>query len=756
MNNNLRLWYEKPAKDWNEALPLGNGRLGAMVFGGSPKNGLLHEKIQLNEDSVWSGGYTDRNNPDCYDNLEKIRRLIREGKITEAQQLAVYAMTGIPNTERNYQMLGDMELQHTGIQGEVTNYTRELDLTTAKVTVSFSANDILYKREVFISQPDNVLVLRLTANKPGALNFHLKLVRDRFSNKVWKDSDDRIAFDAWNGGEDGIHLCCMAQGTCDGTLRAIGEYLVIRDSSEAVIRLTAATSYRYEDPIEACRELLSQSTDKDYGALYKAHLAEYQPYFEASSMELCGDAEKEALPTDQRLELFNESQTDAGLHALYYHFGRYLLIACSRPGSLPANLQGIWCDQVKPPWDSKYTININTEMNYWPAENCSLSGCHQPLFDHLERMYPNGQVTAQKLYRARGWVAHHNTDIWGDTAPQDTYLPATYWVMGAAWLCTHIWEHYLYTLDKAFLKKYYYLMKDACLFFVDYLQEDEKGRMLVSPTVSPENTYLLPGSGERANFCEGCAMDSQILTELFRGTIAAGRILGDADSFRDQLTSILQKIPGPQIDSKGRIMEWLDEYEEGEPGHRHISHLYGLYPGHQMDVRHTPELAAAARKTLEYRLAHGGGHTGWSRAWIINFWAQLWDREKVQENLDLLLIRSTLPNLFDNHPPFQIDGNFGGIAGISRAVVQSAYDPEQEMGEVILLPALPQRWKEGALTGIGARGGLKLSVSWKNNTLEKAEITASHPYCGIVWLGDCSKKITMDAGETIILTENQF
>lgn len=734
------LWYDAPAdvKNWNEALPIGNGKLGAMVFGGAEK-----ERIQLNEDSVWSGGFIDRVNPDSYSHLEEVRRLIREGEIEEAQLLAKYTMTGTPQSERCYQMLGNITLDTTHLPGEITGYRRELDLENAVCRVSFRSGDVEYTREVFASQPQNVLVIRYRASRPHALNFHMKVDRDRFFNTAWKENGNRVAFEGTNGGENGLSFCCMAQGQCSGgTLEALGEYLVVRSADEATILLTAATSFREKDWIGYCRDRLSQCAGFTADQLFEEHKREYQAYFHKCTLQLAGDEEAERLPTNKRLERFQNGGEDNGLIALYFHFGRYLLISSSRPGSLPANLQGIWTDGVRPAWDSKYTININTEMNYWPAEMCGLSDCHLPLFDHLKRMYPHGKYVAQTMYHARGWVAHHNTDLWGDTAPQDVHIPATYWTLGAAWLSTHIWEHYAYTLDKAFLEDHFYLLRDACLFFLDHLIEDEQGRLVLSPSTSPENTYILPKNGKPAQFCQGSAMDSQILTELFRGCITACDILGGEEKLKESLSKALEKIPSPQIDSMGRIMEWLDEYQEKEPGHRHISHLYALYPGHQISLEDTPELAAAARKTLEYRLSHGGGHTGWSRAWIINFWAQLHDKENVEENIRMLLVKSTLPNLFDNHPPFQIDGNFGGAAGIARCLMQSGTD------RVELLPALPNSWKEGEIRGLCARGGLSVSLSWKNGELNAAEFTATKPYRGTICYQERRISLDLQEGQT--------
>lgn len=733
-----KLWYNKPAANWNEALPIGNGKLGAMVYGGA-----LKEQLQLNEDSVWAGGFVDRNNPDSLKNLDKIRGYLRKGEIEKAQQLTTYAMSGVPHSERCYQTLGEVLLVMKGITGEITDYRRELDLSSAICTVSFRCGGITYKREIFASQPGNVLALRITASEEKALNLHLKMGRGRFFNRVWTEEGKRVAFDGTNGGEDGIHFCCMLNGTQKGgSINTIGEYLIVENATEAVFYLTAATSFRVDKREDYCRSTLEKAVEKGFEATYREHAAEYGSYFNRSVLYLDTPDEILALPTNERLARYELNSEDLGLSALYYQFGRYLLISCSRPGTLPANLQGLWADQFHPPWDGKYTININTEMNYWPAECCNLAECHEPLFAHLAKMYPNGKRTAQVMYGANGWVAHHNTDIWGDTAPQDTYMPATYWVMGAAWLCTHIWEHYEYTLDQSFLKNNYYLMKEACQFFTDYLIEDEKGRYVVSPTLSPENNYYHP-NGREANLSEGCAMDSQILTELFTACIEASRILKTEDDFALKLQACLKKIPEPMIDKNGRIMEWLDEFVECAPGHRHISHLYALYPGNTISPDKTPELAAAARKSLEHRLANGGGHTGWSRAWIANFWAQLFDSDKLRENIDLLFIKSTLPNLFDNHPPFQIDGNFGGTAAIARGLVQSTANT------VRILPALPTGWQEGHITGVKAKGGLTIDLSWKAGKVEKLKIKGDKPYTGTLSYGPLSLAISLGEKESL-------
>lgn len=730
-----RLWYDRPAQDWNQALPVGNGKLGGMIFGNP-----LNERIALNEDSVWSGGYLDRNNDDCLESLDTIRDLIRQGDLAQAERLAQYTMTGTPDGERVYQTMGDLFISHFGIAGEVEKYQRELNLTQAVCNTTYEVQGVEYHREVFASAPDNVLVVRLKALR-GKLNFSVKISRRRFMNGSWQEDDAILAY----SGGSGIEFCCMVNAQAvGGTVQARGEYLVVENASEAVLYLTAATTYRCEDPRAQCLQTLRAAATKGYDAIWADHLRDYQALYARS--ELMIDApDATGIPTDRRLLEFAENRNDQSLLALYYNYGRYLLISCSRPGSLPANLQGIWCDQMSPPWDSKYTININTQMNYWPAEVCNLAPCHLPLFDHLERMVEKGRETARIMYGAKGWVAHHNTDIWGDTAPQDTYGPATFWVLGAAWLCTHIWEHYAYRPDKEFLARFYPLIREACEFFLEYMVEDAKGRLVITPTVSPENTYELP-DGTKGRLCEGCAMDSQIIRELFIICQDAASVLGKDKSFVKTLGTALTKIPPTQVGSDGRIMEWLEEYGEPEPGHRHISHLYALFPGHQISVESTPELAQAAKRTLTHRLQHGGGHTGWSRAWIINFWAALGEGEAVQENLDQLLCKSTLPNLFDNHPPFQIDGNFGGIAGMANALVRS------EGQEVVLLPALPVNWGSGEARGLCAKNGLTLDIRWRDGALESVALASYDDYHGVVYYNGHSVEAHCPAGGSIVLS----
>jgi len=740
MEHDSSLWYKNPAKEWTDALPIGNGRLGAMVFGG-----VSHERIQLNEESLWSGGFRDRNNPEAKANLEQIRSLLKAGKVLQAEELARFSFTGLPEFQRTYQTLGDLFINFRGMDSECEEYIRLLDLENAVSTVNFKIGGYKYEREIFASVPADVIIMRLATTNPEGISFDARLVRNRLCDHCGKIDGETVFIDGVTGGDNGISFCCMMAGTAkNGEMNTTGEYLVFNGAREAFLHINASTSFWSANPSVDCLSVLKSAKNNEYDRILKEHIEDYQKFERRISLKLKTDNDASRFPTNERLELFQKDFSDIKLIELYFKYGRYLLISSSRPGTLPANLQGIWCNEFLPPWDSKYTININTQMNYWPAENCNLSECHLPLFEHIKRMYENGRHTAREMYGARGFVAHHNTDIWGDTAPQDTWLPATYWVMGAAWLCLHIWEHYQYTLDKNFLREYFYLLKDSALFFVDHLVENEHGKMTVSPTVSPENTYILP-DGIRGCLCNGCAMDSQILTELFKACIGASRILGTESELEDELITLVKKLPQINIGKNGTIQEWLEDYGEAEPGHRHISHLFALFPGTQISVKNTPDLANAARRTLEHRLAHGGGHTGWSRAWIANFWAKLGNSEKASENIDLLLAKSTLPNLFDNHPPFQIDGNFGGTTAIANMLLQSEPD------SLTILPALPSKWSSGKVIGLKAKGALEVNIEWKNGALTCASLISKYIYNGKVIYDNIEITVNIAPGETVQL-----
>ncbi|MBE5966152.1 MAG: glycoside hydrolase family 95 protein [Lachnospiraceae bacterium] len=734
-----RLWYNNPAGCWEEALPIGNGRMGAMIFGT-----VETEHIQLNEDSVWYGGYIDRNNPDALKNLPKIRELILKGQIPEAEELMIYALSGIPQSQRPYQSLGDLTISFKGMEGNKTDYVRTLSLDDSIHTMEVQVGGNIYKRETFLSAKDDVMVMRITSSDNQKISFSALLTRDRFYDSVNKVTEDTIMLDG-NLGKRGFDFAMMLKAVAEGgSCEIIGEHLIVNNADAVTLLFTAGTTFRFQDLRQQLNMILTESVNKTYEELKNRHIKDYKSLYNRVSFELDGTEPYEKLTTAERMEKAKNGEVDKGMAKLYFDFGRYLLISCSREGTLPANLQGIWNKDMSPAWDSKYTININTQMNYWPAEICNLSECHKPLFDLIKRMVPNGQKTAKTMYNCRGFVAHHNTDMWGDTAVQDHWIPSSYWVMGAAWLCTHQWDHYEYTQDKEFLKEAFPIMREAALFFLDFLIED-KGYLKTCPSVSPENTYILP-SGVQGAVTIGATMDNQILRDLFNQCLEAAKILGVQDELNIHIKDALKKLVPTRIGARGNIMEWAEDYEEIEPGHRHISHLYGLHPSSQITMDDTPKLAEAARRTLEQRLAHGGGHTGWSRAWIINLYAKLWDGEEAYNNLEQLISKSTLPNMFDNHPPFQIDGNFGGTAAIAEMLVQSTNE------RIILLPALPKAWNNGSIRGICVRGGAEISLEWQDCQLIKCIINAKHKLQTDIVYKKKRIKISLEKGEEAVFS----
>ena len=736
------IWFDHPTSKWEEALPIGNGRLGAMIFGG-----IERERIALNQDSIWYGGPIDRVNPDAKEHLPLVRSLLLEGKIPEAEELLQVAFSGTPQGERPYQSLGNLEILYqnpTTVKSDCKEnlYRRELELDKGIVTELYHADGQEVRKKYFASFPHGVIVIHIQAMK-GCISLKVRLERKRFYDHAGKMDKNTIYMDGTLG-EGGISwMAALRAETRGGEKNIIGEHLVIRDAKEIMLYLGCETSFYEENVRQALCARLDAVCRDGYEEVERRHLADYQELFGRVSLQL--GEEVDTRPIEQQFGDGMQNGFSPSFATLYFQYGRYLLISSSRPGSLPATLQGIWNEDMEPAWDSKYTININTEMNYWPAEMCGLPECHLPLFDHLFRMWEKGKYVAREMYGCRGFVAHHNTDIWGDCAPQDIYVPATYWVMGAAWLCTHIWGHYLYTQDKIFLEKLYPVLEDAVLFFHDFLIEVD-GKLMTCPSVSPENTYILP-NGIMGCVGVGATMDNEILRDLMEEYLKASAVLGMESEKVNRTRQLLKKIPGLQIGKHGQIMEWREDYEEREPGHRHISQLYALHPSHQIILDKTPRLAEAAKKTLERRLAHGGGHTGWSCAWIINFYARLGDGESALDNLNKLWKNSTFFNMMDNHPRrggyvFQIDGNLGATAAIAEMLVQS----DEEC--VRLLPALPEQWKEGRVKGLAVVGGAVLDMSWKAGRIEECIACSPRAVDMVFRYGSEARVCRLEAGKS--------
>ena len=718
----MKLWYQKPAECWSEALPVGNGRYGGMVFG-NPQE----EVIQINEDSIWSGKKLDRINPDAPKKLKEIRNLIRAGKIEEAQELTLYALSGVPNSQRSYQTAGECYIHMHNID-DITHYYRDLDLEEGIANVQFVSDGITYQREVIASAPAGCMAIHMTTKERVPFSFDCHLGRKHnFTDEILSEDGKMVRF-LVDGGKEGISFCTnlsvdvqpewMTKG---GSVEIIGEFLVVKNVTECVLYLDTETSFRYSDYIVAARERCLLVESLGWERFRKQHIEDYQRLYRRMQLHYGqSDIKMEEIPTDVRLKQVQNGMTDMGLLELYFQYGRYLLISSSREGSLPANLQGIWNDSLTPPWESKYTVNINTEMNYWMAETANLSECHLPLFEHLQRICENGKETARRMYGCNGSVCHHNTDIYADTAPQDHCITSAFWVMGEAWLATHIWEHYLFTKDKKFLSENFYVLEQSVLFFYDFLIEGKNGTLVTSPSLSPENTYQME-DGTLGVLCESPTMDTEILLELFHSYIGACQVLGKSKEEISKAEAVKKRFPPLKIGKYGQLLEWMEDYEEPEPGHRHISHLYGLYPGNSISKECTPELFNAAYRTLERRLENGGGHTGWSRAWIIGVWAAFGNGEKAYENLNAILCMGTFPNLMDNHPMldgyvFQIDGNFGAAAAMIEMLVKS------KENRIELLPAITEKTKSGCLSGVRLRCGAELAMNWEDGKVIALEI----------------------------------
>ena len=759
-HSDLTLWYEKPAAQWVDALPIGNGSLGAMVFGGGEHGAADSEFLQMNLDTLWSGQPFDGNNPHAKEHLPEVRRAVLEQQDYHLADRICTKMQG--QFSEAYQPLGNLRLKFSH-GASIAEYRRELDLSTACARTRYTAGEVQFSREVFASATDQVIALRVVSSKPNQIHCTIGLDGE-LQKTVTIGSENRLvltgkaaAHVAGAGHPEsekpvrfsdeagvGMYFAAVLQVVAEGgTVTSKGNELAVSNATAFTIVIAAATGYRgfssrpdtpIKEVIEKATKRLDGVVGKPFAELRATHIQDYKNLFDRVSLRLgAPDAAvgASALPTDMRLKNF-AAAPDPSLLALYFQYGRYLLISSSRPDSQPANLQGIWNAQVTPPWSSNWTANINVQMNYWPAETCNLSECAQPLFDLVQRLSSTGARAAQETYGMPGWVAHHNIDIWGTANPVGEGVGSPTWAnwgMSGPWLCQHLYEHYLFTRDRSFLSsRAYPLMKGSATFCLPWLIEDGKGHLTTCPSESTENDFLAP-DGKAAMTSAGCTMDMALIRELFTNCIAAATELGIDAEFAAKLDAARKRLLPFQIGKHGQLQEWSVDFEESTPGQRHMSHMYPLYPGNQITPRGTPELAKAARVSLERRLANGGAYTGWSRAWAICFWARLLDGDKAWESLSMLMQHSTNINLFDTHPAdegaiFQIDGNFGATAAIAELLLQSAN------GVIELLPALPAAWPEGEVKGLRARGRTGVDLRWSGGKATECtvrpEVTGDH------------------------------